>query len=227
MRFLGAWVTSLVAVALVAALVLGRDAPPRTYDLAAITDAFEERYASALAELEAGGVLYLRSESRSVPAENGRFEFVRTIETWVALDGDVPIAQSEESDAGGELLRKIEFAGDVQTLLVDRGAPTRESTTVQPVQAPIELLAQIRARTLGAAATGELIGAESIAGLEAARIAGPEPSTSETAFAIADPLIHLQRVLADQGESGRATAELALVEWVVLPAGTPLGTRPG
>lgn len=227
MRFLGTWVASLIGIALVASLVLGRDTPPRIYELATITEAFEERYAAALADLEAGGVLYLRSESRSVPDGDGEFTSVRTIETWVAMDGDVPVARSDELDASGDLLRSLEFVGNVQTLRHDSGADTRESTTVAPVQPPLELLAQLRARTLGATIEGaQLIGTASIAGFEAARIAGPEPSASETAFAIADPLIHLQRMRAGGGNGSHVTSELALLEWIVLPMGTPLGERP-
>ena len=228
-RFLGAWLSSLAAVALVAALILGRDEPPRTYQVAAIAGAFDERYQAALADLEAGGVLYLRGEQRGRHARGDGLQLDSVFETWVGTSGTVPVARSEQSDASGQLLRVTEIEGVTRTLLVDNveGTESRAPATVLPVQPPAELLRQLFARTLGAAPPDrEVVGAPSVAGLEAAHVSGSDTASTRTAFAVADPLIHRQQTFEGQGEEAWIRAQFELLQWAVLPPGTPLGTRP-
>jgi len=209
MRFLGAWVASLVAIVLAAGLVLGRDDPRQTDEVAEIAAAFDERYATATVDLETGGVLYLRSEYRPVP--DGGVTSIRGTETWVAMDGAQPVARSEESNSDGEVVRILEFEGATQTLLVDRtaGIENREPVAVPPVQTPNALLIELRSRMLDAALrAGQLVGSSVIASPGAARLAGPDLTSSHSA-------------VGARGSSG-----LRLLQWAVLPAGTPLGTPP-
>ena len=228
MRFLGSWVGSLVALGLVTGLILGREAPPRSYELAGIAEAFQPRYEAALAELEAGGVLYLRSELRGAPDHDSDLLSVSVLETWVGMSGDVPVSRTQWSDTDGTLLRVSEIEGVTQTLLIDHttGVVSRVPTTVEPVQPPTDLLTQLRQRTLGSVPDAVVVEAEPIAGLEAARVPGSELATSRTSFAVSDPLIMLQQGLDRVGEQVRVRSELALLEWTVLPAGSDLGARP-
>lgn len=205
MRFLAAWMTSLVAVALVSALVLGRDAPAQT------AADFDERYATALADIEAGGVLYLRSQQLLAPAAAGATTAIRGHETWVTMDGSVPVARSEESNDQGEVVRILEFEGATQTLLVDRlaGIENREPVAVVPVQSPTQLLTELHARMRDLALRADPpIDDSTVAASAASQLAGPDPATSDTAT------------------RASVIEELTLVQWAVLPAGTPLGTRP-
>lgn len=232
MRFLGAWTGSVLAAALIAALVLGRDETPRAIDLTAIDGTFDERYALAYAALQDGAVLYLRGESRTGPDDSGGFATVRITETWVGTTADgVPVARSEEADADGVVFRITEIEGGIRTLVVDVAAGTedREPTAVEPVQPPTELLTTLRRRTAGrGTAAATTVDVPPIGTYQAARIAaGPPPENTEVVFAIDDPLIHIERSFAGVGgESTLPRSELALLAWAVLPAGTPLGARP-
>lgn len=227
MRFLGAWVTSLVAVALVAGLILGRDTPPRTYDLAAIEAAFEDRYTSALADLEAGAVLYLRTELR-IPDSD---EPVRVSETWVGTDSrGVPVARVEGSFLGSPVFQITETRGARQAILdLETGEETDVTVGVIPAEPPATILRRVRESALGSASrSGEAVDVRPIVGdRPSARIEDRSPRDTEVLVVLDDPLLHVRRIYeGSAGDGGAINSEVALVVWNVLPPGTPLGTPP-
>jgi hypothetical protein len=92
-------------------------------------------------------------------------------------------------------------------------------------------LASLRDRTIATPVPGAVaVGAAPIGDHEAARrAAGPPLANTEVVFAVDDPLIHIQRHYpagTPDDAKPQPLSELALLEWVVLPAGTPLGQRP-
>ena len=165
---------------------------------------------------------------------SGEFSSIRQVETWVGVTADgVPTARTEERDAHGNLVRITEIEGSTRTLVADviAGTESRSPSAVEPVEHPAELLLRLLDRALrGGGADGLAIGVATIAGgREAASVvAGPPPQTAELVFAVDDPLIHVERSYRlDANGEAVLQSELALLGWVVLPAGTPLGERPG
>lgn len=225
MRFLGTWFGSLVALGLVAALVLGRDVPPRVYELAAIEAAFEDRYAAALADLEAGAVLYLRTELRTP----GSDEPARVSETWVGTDSrGTAVARIEGSFLGSPVFQVSETRGARQAILdLQTGAETDVTVGVVPAEPPEAILRRVRQSALGlASVTGE--GTEVspiVADRTSVRIEAQLSSGREVLIVLDDPLLHVTRTYDSLAGESSVTSEVAVVEWKVLAAGTPLGTR--
>ena len=226
MRFLATWLGSLVALGLVAALLLGRDAPPRVYELAAIDAAFEDRYAAALADLEAGAVLYLRTELRTP----GSDEPARVSETWVGTDSrGAAVARIEGSFLGSPVLQITETRGARQAILdLETGEETDVTVGVVPAEPPGAILWRVRQSALGSVSvTGEATEVSPIVGdRPSARVEALSPSGTEVLVVLDDPLLHVtRRYDGPDADTGVVTSEIALVEWRVLAPGTPLGAR--
>lgn len=240
--FLGAWVVSAVGAGLIVALVLGRADDGDADRLHRIAAESKVRYAPAIAELGAGGVLYWRLSMRvpggvvaggpGAPAEFSYGERI-IVEEWSVYVGERGgYSRTEMSTLDGELLLVAESDGfEIVHREVASGLEWRREglrpDDIESVLVPTIVLWQQYGSSFEFVGRGELLnGRETLVVVAEHPVAEPRERT-ELAFVADDPVIARLRNY-DFAVDGSLIleSEISTIAWAVLPAGTEFGTRP-
>ena len=120
--------------------------------------------------------------------------------------------------------KKLKATNNTASSAVGKNSPVQ----LIPTNPPAAILRRVRDSALGPAPmTGEATAVSPIVtDRPSARVEALSPLGIEVLVVLDDPLLHVTRRYdgPDDG-TGDVTSEVAVVEWRVLAAGTPLGTR--